>query len=63
MHLSLLGLALAAGLASGTSAASPDAPSARREVRLHYTAQDREVGRYQYVPVRVPAGTRTGTYW
>ena len=55
MRLSLLGLALAAGLASGT-AAPPDAPSARREVRLHYTAQDREVGRYQYAPFAVPEG-------
>jgi len=53
MRLSLFGLALAAGLASGTP---PPSPAARREVRLHYTAQDREVGRYQYVPVRVPAG-------
>ena len=57
MRLSFLGLALAAGLASGTSAPSPASPAARREVRLHYTAQDREVGRYQYVPVHVPAGT------
>src|SRR6187397_514708 len=57
MRLSFLGLALAAGLASGTSAPSPAAPAARREQRLHYTAQDREVGRYQYVPVRVAAGT------
>jgi hypothetical protein len=56
MRLSLLGLALAAGLARGTQAPSPASPSARRELRLHYTAQDREVGRYQYVPVRVPAG-------
>ena len=60
MRLFFLGLALAAGLAE---AVSPAAPEARREVRLHYTAQDREVGRYQYVPVTVPAGTVTGTYW
>jgi hypothetical protein len=58
MRLSLLGLALAAGLAEQAPAPSPlVTPPARREVRLHYTAQDREVGRYQYVPVRVPAGT------
>ena len=57
MRLSLLGLALAAGLAEQAAAPSPAAtPAARREVRLHYTAQDREVGRYQYVPVRVAAG-------
>ena len=59
MRRSLLGLVLAAGLAEGAPAPSPSpaGPGARREVRLHYTAQDREVGRYQYVPVRVPAGT------
>jgi len=55
MRLSLLGLALAAGLAP--PAAAPVAtPPARREVRLHYAAQDREVGRYQYAPFVVPAG-------
>ena len=26
-------------------------------IRLHYTPQDRETGRYQYVPVEVPEGT------
>jgi hypothetical protein len=56
MRLTLLGLALAAGLAGRAAAPSPVAPQARREQRLHYTAQDREVGRYQYVPVVVPAG-------
>src|SRR5437016_858327 len=30
---------------------------ARREQRLHYTPQDRETSRYQYVPVPVPEGT------
>ena len=57
MRLSLVGLVLVAGLAEQAAAPSPLAAPARREVRLHYTAQDREVGRYQYVPVRVPAGT------
>src|SRR4029079_11233346 len=58
MRLSLFGLALAAGLAPRGAAPSPVAtPPARREVRLHYAAQDREVGRYQYAPFVVPAGT------
>src|SRR5258706_5990683 len=57
MRLSLLGLALLAGLADLVAAPSPLVPEARREQQLHYTAQDREVGRYQYVPVTVPAGT------
>jgi hypothetical protein len=57
MRLSLLGLALAAGLADGAVAPPSAPPEARRALRLHYTAQDREVGRYQYVPVAVPAGT------
>ncbi|HEU0093298.1 MAG TPA: hypothetical protein VFS78_14370 [Vicinamibacteria bacterium] len=57
MRLSLLGLALLAGLADLVAAPSPAVPEARREQRLHFTAQDREVGRYQYVPVTVPAGT------
>ena len=57
MRLSLLGLALLAGLADLVAAPSPVAPQSRHERRLHYTAQDREVGRYQYVPVTVPAGT------
>ena len=58
MRLCLLGLALAAGFEERAAAPSPVAtPAVRREVRLHYTAPDREVGRYQYVPVRVPAGT------
>ena len=57
MRLCFFALALAAGLASGTVAPPPLAPEAAREIRLHYTAQDREVGRFQYVPVRVPAGT------
>src|SRR5258707_12720115 len=57
MRLSLLGLALAAGLAQPAAAPSPfAAPPGRREVRLHYTAQDREVGRYQYASVAVPEG-------
>jgi PHP domain-containing protein len=34
----------------------PASPPASREQRLHYTPQDRETGRYQYVPVQVPAG-------
>ena len=57
MRLGLLGLALAAGLAGGAAAPSPLASEAPREIRLHYSAQDREVGRFQYVPVRVPSGT------
>jgi hypothetical protein len=57
MRLSLLGLALAAGLAEQAAEPTPVASPARRELRLHYTAQDREVGRYQYVPVTVPVGT------
>jgi len=57
MRLSLLGLALLAGLAELVAAPSPAAAEARHEQRLHYTAQDAEVGRYQYVPVTVPAGT------
>ena len=57
MRLSLLGLALLAGLADLVAAPSPLVPEARREQQLHYTTQDREVGRYQYVPVTVPAGT------
>jgi hypothetical protein len=57
MRLSLLGLALAAGLAEQAAAPSPVAtPAVRREVRLHYTPQDREVGRYQYASVAVPEG-------
>ena len=56
MRLTLLGLALAAGLADRAVAPSPVTSQARREQRLHYTAQDREVGRYQYVPVVVPEG-------
>ena len=57
MRLSLLGLALFAGLADMVAAPSPVVPGARREQHLHFTAQDREVGRYQYAPVTVPAGT------
>jgi hypothetical protein len=57
MRLSLLGLALLAGLGDLVAAPSPVVPGARREQHLHFTAQDREVGRYQYVPVTVPAGT------
>jgi hypothetical protein len=57
MRLCLLGLALLAGLADMVAAPSPVVPEARREQHLHFTAQDREVGRYQYVPVAVPAGT------
>ena len=56
MRLSLLGLALAAGLAEQAAGPSPVAAPARRELRLHYTAQDREVGRYQYAPFLVPEG-------
>src|SRR6476469_8868618 len=57
MRLSLLGVVLVAGLAEQAAGPSPLASPARREVRLHYTAQDREVGRYQYAPFVVPAGT------
>ena len=57
MRLSLLGLAprRRARAAGGPPSPVARAP-ARREVRLHYTAQDREVGRYQYVPFASPAG-------
>lgn len=37
-------------------AGAADAPPGR-VLHLHYTPQDRETGRYQYVPVDVPAGT------
>jgi len=37
-------------------AATADSPPGR-VFHLHYTPQDRETGRYQYVPVDVPAGT------
>jgi hypothetical protein len=43
--------------AGGGAVAARDATGAPARFRLHYTAQDREVGRYQYVPVRVAAGT------
>src|SRR6476469_9230744 len=57
MRLSLLGVVLVAGLAEQAAGPSPLASPARREVRLHYTAQDREVGRYQYAPFVVPPET------
>jgi hypothetical protein len=48
---------LAALAAASLAVPSPrPTPSARREQRLHYTQQDREVGRYQYVPFAVPPG-------
>jgi hypothetical protein len=57
MRSLLLAPALLASLAASAAAPSPPSPgSARREQRLHYTRPDREVGRYQYVPVAVPAG-------
>jgi predicted metal-dependent phosphoesterase TrpH len=44
----LLGLLLAA--------AQPGSGPDRWTIQVHYTPQDRESGRYQYVPVDVPAG-------
>lgn len=54
-----IALALLASSASLLATLAPPAaiPASRREQRLHYTPQDREVGRYQYVPVTVPPGT------
>lgn len=58
MRSPLLAAALLAGLTASAAVPSPrPSSSARREQRLHYTRQDREVGRYQYLPVTVPAGT------
>ena len=56
MRLVLALLVSAAALRAAALAPSAAPPDARREQRLHYTAQDREVGRYQYVPVAVPPG-------
>lgn len=39
------------------AAASAPAADARREWTVRFTPQDRETGRYQYVPFEVPAGT------
>jgi hypothetical protein len=57
MRSPFLGVVLSAGLAAATEAPSPAPALERRERRLHYTPQDRETGRYQYVPVAVPVGT------
>ena len=58
MRIVLLALAVLAGAALP---AVPPPPSPLRapgrEQRLHYTPEDRERGRYQYVPVMVPEGT------
>lgn len=56
-------LALLAGLAAPAPpptippTAAPRAAGTQSEQRLHYTPRDRETGRYQYVPIHVPAGT------
>jgi hypothetical protein len=57
MRGSLVALALLAGLAApARDPSAAIAPAARRDQRLHYTPHDRETGRYQYVPIAVPAG-------
>ena len=37
--------------------ADENAGTARTETKVHYTPADRASGRYQYVPIDVPAGT------
>jgi predicted metal-dependent phosphoesterase TrpH len=52
-----LGLAAAVVLPGALIAAGGTPAPARREHRIRYTRPDREVGRFQYVPFTVPAGT------
>jgi len=44
------------GLLVSVAAQPPSSAPDRWTVQVHYTPQDRETGRYQYVPVDVPAG-------
>ncbi|PYQ26076.1 MAG: hypothetical protein DMF81_00575 [Acidobacteria bacterium] len=49
-------LAAAAAVSFAPSPAPPEKAPEGRPLRLHYTPAQRDAGRYQYVPVSVPAG-------